>query len=433
MTMPATRCPSSSFRAALALALVPLLACERKGIDIAPLTSPAAGAEAGDAALAAAPDSAIVFLAWVAGDTGARHLWFARSANAGASWSAPVRVTSTPDAIGAPHGESAPRLVAGEAGKVGIVWSRSVPVPGRRWPASEIRFARSLDGGATWSSAITLNDDSTGAPGTHTFHGATWTGEDGIVAAWLDERGGESFPGHHHAVGDATAAPTMESDARIFFTESSDFGDTWAPNRAVWGAVCPCCRVTLAREPTGGVVAAWRQHFPGSIRDVVTAALLPAPAEPRRVQQDNWEYPGCPHTGPALAVDRNGVRHVTWYTGKPDGAGIYYGRIAPGDTAAPAAVPLVTGGSIQTGHGTITSLASGGALAAFDVDEGGGRGIRLAHLNGEGTLTASRTIEGSTGGSYPQVVALGNGSALVAWRQAGEAGPGVRLARIDGL
>ena len=419
--------------AALVVA-VTLCACERGGIGVTPVSSPASGAEAGDAALAIAPDSAVAFLAWVAGDTGARHLWFARSSDAGGTWSRPVRVTATADDIGAPHGESAPRLVAGGAGRVGIVWSRSVSVAGRRWPASEIRFARSLDGGATWSSAVTLNDDSTGAPGTHTFHGATWTGGDGIVAAWLDERGGASFPGHHHAVGDASAPPTMESDARIFFTATADFGTTWAPNRAVWGAVCPCCRVTLARDPAGGVIAAWRQHFPGSVRDVVTASLLPASAEPRRVHQDDWEYPGCPHTGPALAVDAAGVRHVAWYTVKPDGAGMYYGRIAPGDSAAPRAVPLVTGAGVQTGHGTIAALPSGGALAAFDVDEAGQRGIRLARLDAGGALAASRTIEGSGGGSYPQVVALGEGSALIAWRQAaGDGRPGVRLARVDGL
>jgi hypothetical protein len=418
---------------ALALAALALGGCERASFDVLPLASPAAGAGAGDVALAAAPDTGVVFLAWVAGDTGARHLWFARSMDAGANWSAPVRVTGTPDDIGAPHGESAPRIVAAAGGKVGIVWSRSMPVPGRRWPASEIRFARSLDGGASWSAAVTLNDDSTGAPGTHTFHGATWTGNDAIVAAWLDERGGESFPGHHHAVSDAAAAPTSESDARIFVTSSNDFGATWAPNRAVWGAVCPCCRVALAREPSGGVIAAWRQHFPGSIRDVVTAPLLPKAGAPSRVHRDEWEYPGCPHTGPALAVDRSGVRHVAWYTGKPDGAGMFYGRIEPGDTAAARAVPLVTGTSIQTGHSSIAALGAGGALAAFDVDEGGGRGIRLAHLDDAGALVGSRTIDGSTGGSYPQVVALPDGSAIVAWRQADAGDPAIRVARVSGL
>jgi hypothetical protein len=415
------------------VALLTLAACDRASLEVTPLASPASGTDAGDAALAVAPDAPTVFFAWVAGDTGARHLWIARSTDAGATWSAPVRVTATPDDIGAPHGESAPRLVAAAGGKVGVVWSRSVPVPGRRWPASEIRFARSLDGGASWSQAVTLNDDSTGAPGTHTFHGATWSGDDGIVAAWLDERGGAAFPSHHHASEDESAAPTMESDARIFVTSSSDFGASWSPNRAVWGAVCPCCRVALAREPSGGVVAAWRQHFPGSIRDVVTAPLLPAPAEPARVHRDDWEYPGCPHTGPAMAIDAKGVRHITWYTGRPEGPGIFYGRIVPGDTAARRAVPLVTGAGFQTGHGTIAPLGDGGALAAFDVDEGGGRAIRLARLGADGTLATSKTLDASTGGSYPQVLALDRATALVAWRQTGEEGSGVRLARVTGI
>lgn len=415
------------------LALLSLAACDRAPLEVTPLASPAGGPDAGDAALALAPDAPAVFFAWVAGDSGSRHLWFARSTDAGATWSAPVRVTAAPDDIGAPHGESAPRLVAAAGGKVGVVWSRSVAVPGRRWPASEIRFARSFDGGATWSPPVTLNDDSAGAPGTHTFHGATWTGDDGIVAAWLDERGGAEFPGHHHVSDDESASPTMESDARIFVTSSSDFGGSWSPNRAVWGAVCPCCRVALAREPSGGVVAAWRQHFPGSIRDVVTAQLLPVPAEPARVHRDDWEYPGCPHTGPAMAVDARGVRHLAWYTGKADGAGLYYGRIAPGDTAAVHAVPLVTGRGLQTGHGAIAPLADGGALAAFDVDESGGRAIRLARMGADGSLAASRTLEASTGGSYPQVLAVDGNTALVAWRQTGDEGAGVRLARVSGM
>ena len=96
-------------------------------------------------------------------------------------------------------------------------------------------------------------------------------------------------------------------------------------------------------------------------------------------------------------------------------------------------MPLVTGAGVQTAHGSIAALGAGGALAAFDVEEGGGRGIRVAHLNDDGGLVASRTIEGSTGGSYPQVVALPDGSALVAWREADAGGPGIRVARVSGL
>jgi hypothetical protein len=425
---------SRHFRAAGAAALALLLAaCSRTApLALEELSAPGSGGAAGDAALAREPGSGALLLAWVAGDSGRRHVWFSRSTEAGAAWSAPVRVTRAADDVGPPHGESSPRVVAGGDGRVALVWSRSVPVPGRRFPASLIRFARSLDGGATWSEPMTLNDDSTSAPGTHTFHGAVWLGDSGIAAAWLDERGAADFPGHHHAPGDSTAPAS--GDARIFLTTSSDFGSSWTPDRAVWGSVCPCCRVTLARAPGGAVVAAWRQHFPGSVRDIVSATLLPVASAPARVHRDDWEYPGCPHTGPALAVDEveAGARHIAWYTGKPGGAGIYYGRVPRGADAAPRAVALVSGASLQTGHPGIAPLEGGGVLVALDVDETGSRVIRVVQIGPDGSIVAAGTVPGSDGGTYPQVAALEGGGALVAWRQPEGESSRVRLVRVGG-
>ena len=404
-------------------------ACSRTApLAIEELSAPESGGAAGDAGLAREPGSGTLLLTWVAGDSGSRHAWFSRSTDAGATWGAPVRVTRAPDDVGPPHGESSPRLIAAGEGRVALVWSRSVPVPGRRFPASLIRFARSVDGGATWSEPMTLNDDSTAAPGTHTFHGAVWLGGSGIAAAWLDERGGADFPGHHHAVGDSAARTS--GDARIFMTTSPDFGTSWTPDRAVWGSVCPCCRVTLARSPDGAVFAAWRQHFPGSIRDIVSATLLPAASEPARVHRDDWAYPGCPHTGPALAVDDAGARHIAWYTGKPGGAGIYYGRVPRDADSAPRAVPLVSGSSLQTGHPGIAPLEGGGALVALDVDDAGARVIRIVRVGPDGDIAAARTVPGSEGGTYPQVAALEPGGALVAWRQPDGESSRVRLARV---
>jgi hypothetical protein len=384
----------------------------------------------GDAALLAAPDSGVVYFAWVEGDSSGRRVQFARSNDGGASWSQPVTVSDGPDDVGPPHGEASPRLVAGEAGQVALVWSRNVSVPGRKWPASMIRFARSVNAGTSWSAPRTLNDDSTSAPGTHTFHGVSWSERAGLVAAWLDERGGEGFPGHHHTVGDPTAAVSMESDARIFMTSSADFGASWSANQAVWGGVCPCCRVALAPEPDGGMVAAWRQHFPGDVRDIVVAPLAPGAMAPERVHEDNWEYPGCPHTGPALAIARDGVRHVVWYTGKPGGAGVYYVRADSAGRATGEPVGLVTGVSVQTAHATVQPLSDGGALVALDVDEKGSRAIRLVRIDARGRIAEAETLEGSAGGKYPQVAVNGD-SALVAWTGSAAGGSAVRMVRLE--
>ena len=390
---------------------------------------PVAASESGDAALAVAPDAGAVYFAWVEGDSGGRRVQFSRSTDGGASWSAPVTVSDGPDDVGPPHGEASPRLVTGSAGEVALVWSRSVAVPGRKWPASMIRFARSMDGGASWSAPLTLNDDSTSAPGTHTFHGVGWSEQAGLVAAWLDERGGEGFPGHHHTADDPTAEVSMESDARIYMTSSADFGGTWTANQAVWGGVCPCCRVALASRPDGGMVAAWRQHFPGDVRDIVVAPLEPGAMAPERVHEDNWEYPGCPHTGPALAIADDGTRHVVWYTGKPDGAGVYYVRADSAGRSLEEPVGLVTGKSVQTAHAAVQPLADGGALVALDLDEEGNRAIRLVRIDARGRIAGAETLEGSAGGKYPQLASDGR-TALVAWTGPADGGSAVRMVRV---
>src|SRR5512145_2501243 len=100
--------------------------------------------EAADPAIAKDPGSGDMLLAWVAGDTSGYHLYFARSSDRGAHWSAPVRVTDQQHDI-RPHAEaSAQMIVAG--GTIALFWPSHIVVPGRRFPASHMRFSRSPDG-----------------------------------------------------------------------------------------------------------------------------------------------------------------------------------------------------------------------------------------------------------------------------------------------
>jgi hypothetical protein len=278
-----------------------------------------------------------------------------------------------------------------------------------------MRMARSLDGGKTWETPRTLNSDSTSAAGTHTFFGAAVLDDTTLVAAWLDERHPEMMHGHQAPLPDTSHDPTSEADARIFAVTSHDFGETWGPNTALWGAVCPCCRVSLTPTPDGRIIAAWRQHFPGNIRDIVTASLIPA-QEPERLSHDNWSYPGCPHTGPAIAVDSSGTEHVVWYTGKEGDAGIFYARRRPG--AAPSEpVGLATAQTMATAHASV-AVAGGSVLAAYDMSPADGRAIQLAWLDGSGRLRQQLSVPASASGQYPQLTVLSDSTALVAWTQA---------------
>ncbi|MGE0354883.1 MAG: sialidase family protein [Gemmatimonadales bacterium] len=414
------------FRFAVLL-LATACAAERPVAEPVAFEALAAQPSSTDPGFARDPGNGDALMAWAGTAGDGWGLYFSRSADQGTTWTTPVLVAAGQGEV-SPHAESSVRLVAGPGGRVGMIWPNSIRVEGRKWPAAMIRFSRSADGGATWSPARTLNDDTTGVPVSHQFHGAAWSGDSGLVVTWLDERGGSALEVHH---GDHSteADPTSEPDAAIYAATSTDFGASWsARNTPLWGQVCPCCRVTLARGPGGRVMSAWRRHFPGNIRDVVVAGAAPGSA-PVRVNVDGWVYPGCPHTGPAMAVDSGGTIHVAWFTGKPGAAGVFYQRIGPDGTAIlQRPVGLVTGETVPTAH---TAVAPMGAetLVAWDVLESGDPGIALALVGTDGVVGRPLDLK-APGGHHPHLLALQDGVALLAWTEPVGDGSRVRVVRV---
>ena len=399
------------------------------GMRVSKLETPSAGqSQSADPALAIVPESGDLMLSWIEGDGKVWELYAARSADGGRKWSSPVRVAGgaeAPEEVH-PHGESSPRLVVAPGRRVALIWPNNMAVPGRKWPAAMLRFARSSDGGLYWSRPITLNDDTTRAPVSHQFHGAAWSGDSGLTVAWLDER---EVAEPLASGSDGHAEHAAEPDASIYLATSPDFGRSWGPNRRGWAAACPCCRVSLARGKGGQAVAAWRQHFPGNVRDVVTAVAGDRSTEPKRVHQDDWAYAGCPHTGPAIATGGDGTVHVAWYTGKEGRPGVYYARQTP--NGAGPAVELVTGRGLGVAHPAVVALPDGGALASYDVSADGKRKISLARVLPSGRLGGRLVVEGSEEGKYPQLAILGDTTAVVAWTSSVGNGSRMGLARVN--
>lgn len=416
----------------LALLLPAISACGASGPTVHVVTSTPADSfpNAADPALASDPATGDLLLAFVGGsDSTGWKLYFSRSSDGGAVWSRAVTVTGDPHEVH-PHGEASPRLVAGPGGRIGLVWPQNIEVEGRKWPANRMRFARSLDGGNSWSPPVTINDDTTGTLIGHTFQGAAWVGDSGVVAAWLDERAGtpHQMPAgadpHQHDM-------TDESDATIYSVSSTDFGGTWGPNRPLWGAVCPCCRVTMARAADGGTLAAWRKHYPGNVRDIVVSEVKDSLGDPTRVREDNWVYPGCPHSGPSLSIDRGGAPHVAWFTGRPGGAGVYLTRGTGALAFEGQPLALLTGDHLQTAHPAVTAMDDGSSIVAWDVNQKGNRVLSVAHVDAGDAKAGTVEIEGSAGSTYPQLAPLKSGGAIMAWTQLVGEKQRLGLARIE--
>jgi hypothetical protein len=343
-------------RAALGVSAVLLAAaaCERAPATIDDAILVAAG-DAHSPTVAVAPDGT-AYVAWVSGDEEFEVLL----SRAGEE---PVRVNDVPGDA-APHAQAPAQVAVGPEGNIYVAWQNNTPIEGRRFPASDLRFARSVDGGRTFEPAIYVNDDAGGVPASHTFHDVA-VAEDGTVyVSWIDgrlrahaEAGSRADGGHVHGDG-----PGPE----IRVARSRDGGRSFEPSVVVTSKACPCCRTSLAVAGQD-VYVAWRDVNDDNIRNIVVAHSADGGktwSAPRAVHEDAWQIDGCPHAGPSLAVTADGRLHVAWYTGSPERPGIYHAVAREGlEFGEPA--PLLSG--LWVPPSLVDLAAAGGSvLAAWD-------------------------------------------------------------------
>jgi hypothetical protein len=114
---------------------------------------------------------------------------------------------------------------------------------------------------------------------------------------------------------------------------------------------------------------AWRSVGAGGIRDVVVARSADGGATwsaPVRAHADDWKFDGCPHAGPAVAVDSSGTLHVTWWTGKEGSAGVLYARSTDGARSFEPAIPLGVAQFSRPAHVQLALGRDGKVAVAWD-------------------------------------------------------------------
>ena len=258
---------------------------------------------------------------WLVRPVGDR-IGVSRSTDLGKTFSSPVMVT--PEQMNLDWGPDARARIAVDP-KGGLVVTFGVfqdkNFNGRAY------FARSSDGGATFTRPAPITSDTT----SQRFEVAGVDPAGQVFAAWLDKRnvakarlGGRDYPG-------AALAYAWENG-------EADFGNT----SIALDNTCECCRLGLAFAGAGRPALAFRNIFAGSVRDhgVVTFQSETTPGPIRRVSVDDWKIEACPHHGPSLAIAPDGSYHVAWFTDGAARKGLFYARAESGDAAYSAPQPL---------------------------------------------------------------------------------------------
>ena len=185
-------------------------------------------------------------------------------------------------------------------------------------------FARSTDNGASFTRPRPITADTT----SQRFEVAGVDPSGRVFAAWLDKRNVASARAAGRAYPGAALAYAWEDGA-------ADFGGT----AIALDNACECCRIGLAFAGAGRPAVAFRNIFPGSVRDhaVITFQDEKTPGPVRRVSVDDWKIEACPHQGPSLAIAPDGSYHVAWFTDGAARKGVFYARADSAD--APFSVP----------------------------------------------------------------------------------------------
>ena len=349
---------------ALMLALV---APGASAADAMPGMAKAAKQELG-ASAAFAPDGSLL----VATKQG-EHVMLYRSNDDGKTWLAPTAVNAQPEQVSA-DGENRPKIAFAADGGLLVAWTRPLGKP----YSGAIRLARA-DDGQRFSAPLTVHKDP--AEITHRFESLLTTPDNKVILAWIDKRDLEA----------AKSGKKPYRGAAIYAALSTDGGRSFQPEYKLADHSCECCRVTSALDRDGAPLFMWRHVFEPNERDHALARLKPdgQVESVQRATFDRWKVDGCPHHGPSLVVDEQGMRHAVWFNQK-DGAGrVFYGQLVPG-------AEVRVEGQRQVG---------GARAAHADMAAAGGK-LAIAWKEFDGERTQLRAQVSSDGGKSFTEIAL---------------------------
>lgn len=205
-----------------------------------------------------------------------------------------------------PHAENMPKLVFKPDGSIIAMFGVEQHDPRNKY-AGRVMYSQSFDHGNTWEPARALVTDTAGYDQRYFDMALLPNGE--VAAIWLDNR----------------KKTDAEGSSLYFATTTGHQG--FDAGRPVSATVCQCCRTDIFVDKQGMIHLAYRDIIQDTIRDMVhqlSADTGRTFSQPVRISADNWVVKGCPHTGPTMAQDKNGL-HFAWFT-MGGGQGVFYSR-----------------------------------------------------------------------------------------------------------
>jgi hypothetical protein len=327
-----------------------------------------------------------------------RNAMLAWSADGGETWSSPRRVNSTVEAVQGE--ENGPKVAFSTDKRAYVVWS----IPGEKGDKTRanIRFAMD-DGKGRFTAARTLNEVKDAAR----FPIIETTPDGNLLVAWIDRRIDGPKP------------------RQLYLMRLSLDGKSLTKNYQVGEGLCECCKLGIAFADGGKTVYMVDREVDGNkIRNHVlrkstdSATSFGAPVE---INNDGWQVPSCPHSGPSIGRDSRGQLHVSWFTlGRSEQeAGIYY-SVSKDDGKSFAPRQLVQANTApETLYATLAVGDNDRVYLAWSNLDGDNKAqIYLRTLAADGlTWSPVQQLSRAKGNAGRPVLALMKNQLQVAWTE----------------
>lgn len=337
-----------------------------------------------------------VVLSWVEQKAGEETgmLYFAVSQDEGKTFPPGKPV---PTALGIlPHGENMPKMIFRPNGEAIAMFGTQSNDPRNKY-AGKVFYTISPDGGHTWQPAVPLVTDTAGYDQRYFDMAVLPSGE--AVAIWLDNR------------------KLVKNEGSTLYIATTGGTPGFHRERPIVQTVCQCCRTALYVDAQGGLHAAFRDIIRDTVRDMVHIFSKDGGetfTQPVRISADNWAINGCPHTGPAMVRNANGL-HFAWFT-MGGGEGVFYCQ-SPDNGISYTRKENIS--ALPTAkHPQLAVLGKGDLALVWDEAAGTtGNRIGILHKSADGkTLERDFLTPAEESAGFPVVEQTGEG-VLVAYKK----------------
>jgi hypothetical protein len=336
-----------------------------------------------------------VVISWVRAKNDTSNIFcYSVSNDEGKTFNAAIEIPTSTNIE--PHSENLPKIIYKPSGEIMALWGAANPNPKNKY-SGLVYYSKSFDDGKTWSAASPLVNDQNSFDQRYYDVARLQNGEIGII--WLDNR------------------KTTNKDGSALYFASTNGREGFTPGKLISQPCCQCCRTDLFVDTHGQVHVLYRGIIQDSIRDMVHIVSIDGGrnfSQPERISKDNWVLNACPHTGPSMTENKEGI-HFAWFTGGKN-KGCFYNRSTDNGVSFSTPENISAMGS----HPQMATQADGNLIITWDetlkTDTSINKRIGIEKRNQQGKYLSKKFITPDSGSSgYPVVTTLDGNKCLVAY------------------